>query len=125
MKNRNLFKIIIIFLFIIIIVFLIGYFYFKINKFKNQTNIDNAKEIKQLISKINQIYLSPEGEIPTVATVTDPEVLKEKLFFTLAQKGDKVFIYSHFGKAVLYRPSINKIVEIVSVKTSINDNKLD
>lgn len=124
MKNRNLFKIIIIFLSIVII-FLIGYFYFKINKFKNQTNIDNAKEIKQLISKINQIYLSPEGEVPTVATVTDPEVLKEKLFFTLAQKGDKVFIYSHFGKAVLYRPSINKIVEIVSVKTSINDNKLD
>ncbi len=124
MKKRNLFKIIIIFLSIVII-FLIGYFYFKINKFKNQAEIDNIKEIKQLISKINQIYLSPEDEVPTIATVTDPEILKEKLFFTLAQKGDKVFIYSHFGKAVLYRPSIDKIIEIVSIKTSVDDNKLD
>ena len=54
--------------------------------------------------------------------MTDPKILKDKSFFTLAEIGDKVLIYTKFGKAILYRPSINKIVEVVSVGI---DNKLD
>ena len=50
-----------------------------------------------------------------LATVSDPELLKNKSFFLSSEKGDRVLIFSKIGKAILYRPSINKIVEVVSI----------
>jgi hypothetical protein len=47
-----------------------------------------------------------------VATVSDPEKLKEQPFFTQAKKGDKLLIYAKARKAILYDPAINKIIEV-------------
>lgn len=93
-----------------------SYFYYKLNKIENnRQEIKNQKELKNLLARVGEHYLLPTDEEPTVATVSDPELLKEQSFFTQTEKGDKVFIFTKAGKAVLYRPSIDKIIEIVSV----------
>lgn len=54
----------------------------------------------------------PEGETPTVGTVTDPEKLKDQAFFEKAKIGYRVIIYTNAKKAILYDPDSDKIVEV-------------
>lgn len=70
------------------------------------------EEASKLVVVVGKLILLPEGETPTVATVNDPEKLKEQPFFANAMAGDKVLIYTNAKKAILYRPSTNKIVEV-------------
>lgn len=57
----------------------------------------------------------PEGETPTIATVSDADKVKSQTFFQRAENGDKVIVYQQAKKAILYRPSIHKIVEVTSI----------
>lgn len=69
---------------------------------------------KAITDMVGKIVVLPEGEDPTVATVTDPEKLKDQPFFSKAQKDDRVLIYTKAQKAILYNPSSNKVVEIAA-----------
>ena len=117
---------------LVVALFAIGlctYFYFQLREVKINKKEGVTEEVKLLVDKVSALYLLPEGEDPTVATVSDPSVLKNQSFFTLAEKGDKVLIYNKAGKAILYRPSIDKIIETAPIKNnplraneSIKDN---
>ena len=72
-------------------------------------------EIIEIIEVISQLMDLPEGETPTVATVSDKEKLKDQQFFAAAENGDKVLIYSNARKAILYRPSIDRIIEVAPI----------
>ncbi|MBY0539793.1 hypothetical protein K2P56_05215 [Patescibacteria group bacterium] len=72
-------------------------------------------ELKDVVAKVGKLMVLPEGETPTLATVADPEKLKDQKFFTNAKTGDKVLIYATSQKAILYSPSLNKIVEVAPV----------
>jgi hypothetical protein len=106
---------------------LAGYFYYELRKARQNPQIQSQKEVKNLVSRVGRIVVLPEGETPTVATVSDPEVLKKQSFFSMAEKDDKVLIYSESKKAILYRPSINKIIEMapLSIGSNINGQQSD
>jgi len=107
---------------VIIALSLSGYFYYKLHTLqKNVDTSQETKEAKDLLAKVARLYLIPIGEEPTIATVSDPEKLKDKAFFSGAQKDDKVLIFTKAGKAVLYRPSIDKIIETIPINNSQND----
>lgn len=72
-------------------------------------------ETQQLVNKVSRLVQLPQGETPTIATVNNATKLKNQAFFKDAQNGDKVLIYSKSGKAVLYRPSTNRIIEYSTV----------
>ncbi len=116
-KKYNIINIIIILIATVAMTFG-GLFYFKLKRLEVENISLNKKdkEINSIVSKISSIYLFPEGEIPTIAIVSDPALLKGQSFSNLSQKGDNVLIFSKIGKAVLYRPSINKIIDIASIK---------
>lgn len=112
---------------VIIALSLSGYFYYKLHTLqKNVGSNQEAKEAQDLLAKVAKLYLIPTGEEPTIATVSDPDALKNQGFFMGSQKGDKVLIFAKAGKAVLYRPSINKIIEtkIIGI-TPIDNSKND
>ncbi|HLL61090.1 MAG TPA: LytR C-terminal domain-containing protein, partial [Candidatus Nitrosocosmicus sp.] len=73
------------------------------------------KEVTGLIKKVNRLMQLPDKEKPTVATVSDIQKLKNQAFFANAKNGDKVLIYTQAKKAILYRPSINKIIEVAPI----------
>ncbi len=68
--------------------------------------------VDSLVKQVGQLMELPAGEVPTVATVVDPEKLKGQPFFAHASVGDKVLIYGNARKVVLYNPNTNKIVEV-------------
>lgn len=92
-----------------------GYFYYQYQK---SPQVADAKEIVALKKTVGDFFMLPEGEEPTLATVTDKEKLVDQPFFSRAENGDKVLIYSNAGRAVLYRPSTHKIVDVTSVNVS-------
>lgn len=74
-----------------------------------------ALELDAIVARVGRLMILPEGETPTLATVSDPEKLKGQPFFARAQKGDVVLIYAATRKAILYNPMLDKIVEIAPV----------
>ena len=110
-------------LFGLIFVVLIGVFVYwnkyrsDYNKAKQIIGTDSNEQNAQLVEKVGKLIDLPQGETPTFATVTDTEKLKNQPFFQRAKNGDKVLIYSQSQKAILYRPSINKIIEVTFVNT--------
>lgn len=69
-------------------------------------------DAKAIVAAVGKLMVLPADEEPTVATVTDTEKLKDQPFFVNAQNGDKVIIYTKARKAILYRPILNKIIDI-------------
>jgi hypothetical protein len=92
-----------------------GYFYYQ---YRHSATVASAKEIEDLTQEIGKALILPEGETPTLATVTDKEKLAEQAFFQKAENGDKVLIYSQSGRAILYRPSTKKIVDVTTVNVA-------
>ena len=92
-----------------------GYFWYEASALKKNPQKAAQDETQKLLANISALIVLPEGETPTIATVTDPERLKEQPFFANAQTGDKVLIYTNSRKAVLYNPTKNKIVEVAPI----------
>lgn len=70
------------------------------------------QEVAAIVAKVGKLIVLPEGETPTVATVTDPEKLKDQAFFANAKSGDKVLIYANAKKAFLYDPVNDKLIDV-------------
>ncbi|MFA9262800.1 MAG: hypothetical protein ACEQSB_05660 [Undibacterium sp.] len=92
-----------------------GYFYYQ---YRHSPKVQSAEEIKNLKEEIGAMFELPTDEEPTLATVTDREKLAEQPFFQKAENGDKVLIYSNSGRAVLYRPSQKKIIDVTAVNVA-------
>ncbi|MBI4085803.1 MAG: hypothetical protein HY433_00995 [Candidatus Liptonbacteria bacterium] len=91
-------------------------YYYRQYKALYQTSPQSAQdEAKKLVAEVGRLIILPADEQPTVATVDDPEQLKDQLFFANAKKGDKVLIYTNAKKAILYNPTEGKIVEVAPV----------
>ncbi|MDP2630898.1 MAG: hypothetical protein Q8P56_05845 [Candidatus Uhrbacteria bacterium] len=74
-----------------------------------------VSEVEQLLAAVGKLIVLPEGETPTIATVSDLEKLKSQPFFVNAKNGDKVLIYTNAKKAILYDPVANKIIEVAPI----------
>jgi hypothetical protein len=89
--------------------------YIQAQKAEQQTAQKDAAaieaEAKDLVAKVSQLIDLP-NETPTVATVTDKSKLAGQPFFAKSENGDKVLIFKDAKKAVLYRPSTNKVIDI-------------
>ena len=94
------------------------YFYYQLKMLRSDPQTIAKEEATGLVSKISKLYLLPIGEEPTIATVSDPTALKNQSFFNLSEKGDKVLIYNKAGKAILYRPNIDKIIETAPINNA-------
>lgn len=82
-----------------------------------------SNDSDKILASVRSLILLPEGEVPTIATVTDLEKLKDQPFFAKAKIGDKVIMYPKAKKAYLYDSEANKILEVapIALDTQINN----
>lgn len=101
-----------------------GYFYYQYQQNSPQNIAQRSRdEAKKLADEIGKIMLLPSDEIPTVATVTDISKLSNQDFFKFARNGDKVLIYTKAKMAILYNPSLHKIINVGPVNIGAQPNQ--
>jgi hypothetical protein len=111
-----------------------GYFYIQYQKTQkeiqtirtdpNAVQKATAEENKKLIAEIGKLIDLPQGEDPTVATITDIDKLKDQPFFNKAKNGDKVLIYTIAKKAILYDANQKKILDVAPVNIGSSSAEL-
>lgn len=95
----------------------------QLTKVQENPQIAVEQQTKELLNDVGQLMQLPQGETPTIATVSDAaKAKKQSAFFANAQDGDKVLMYVKAGQAILYRPSNDKIV-LVAPLTFSNGEK--
>lgn len=94
-----------------------GLLYRELNTLKHP-EVTQERELAKIIAEIGKTVYLPTDEQPTLATVSDPEKLKDQPFFVRAEVGDKVLVYPTSRKAILWRPSTKKIIEISGLNIS-------
>lgn len=99
------------------------YFYYQYQKSQKELErvIKGAQstqtiDAKRLLENVAKLVVLPQDEEPTIATITDITRLKNQPLFANAKNGDKVLIYALAKKAIIYRESINKIIEVAKVE---------
>lgn len=120
--SRNLLFIIFITVIIVIAIAPSAFFYKKYSDaqkiLKDPTELIKL-ENKALIAKVGKIIDLPEGEEPEVRTIVNKADLSGQPFFAKAENGDKILVYSQAKKAYIYRPSLNKIINVAPVNLAI------
>lgn len=71
--------------------------------------------VRKLVEEVGKAIILPQDELPTVAKVADASQLSNQPFFINARTGDDILIFEKAGKAVLWRPSIRRVVEVSSL----------
>ena len=98
---------------LLILSFFVGFYFYQ--KAAVDPHKQAQQELQSAIAAVGALMVLPTHEQPTLATVSDPEKLKDQTFFANSQKGDQVLIYIQSHKAILYRPSLHKIIEVAPV----------
>lgn len=111
-RNKRIIKLA---MYIILILLLIAGAYYGYNKYTS-TDSYKAKQVeseaKDLVSQVSKLMILPD-ETPAIFNIQDPEKLvSQQLFFKGAEKDDKLMVFQKAGKAVLYSPSKNKIINV-------------
>lgn len=118
LEKKKVSKKVLVYLWILLSIILLGttgYFYFRYQKLSQNpisAQIASQKEAERLAKDIGKLMLLPKDEIPTVATVTDIDKLKDQLFFKNAKNGNKVLIYPNSKLAIIYDPKANLIINV-------------
>ena len=98
-------------LFLVLLGILAGTAYYYRGATPKKENKVSEENIPELIAKVGKLIVLPENEIPTVATVSNSELLKDQPFFAKAKIGDRVLVYAVAKKVYLYDPIKNRIVD--------------
>ncbi|CAN5154175.1 hypothetical protein BH11PAT3_BH11PAT3_2920 [soil metagenome] len=69
-------------------------------------------DVTMILVEVGRLVDLPQGETPTIATVTDLKPLGSQEFFKDAQIGDKLLLFTRSKRAILYRPSTKKIIVV-------------
>ena len=69
----------------------------------------------KLLAKVAELIILPD-ERPFVATIVDYKPLKDNPFFKDAKEGDKLLLFEGMGKAILYDPVSNKLLNTGTIE---------
>lgn len=90
------------------------YYYFQYKTLQRRIN-DPQAQVKDVLAKVGKLIDLPTGEEPTVATVNDAEKIRNQPFFTKAQNGYTVILYTNSRMAILFDDKNNKIINVGTI----------
>lgn len=93
----------------LVVVLIFGYF-----KWQSAAGTStDRRELHIVTTKVEKLIILPKGEDPVLATVTDKDKLLPNTFLAkVSETGDKVLIFAKAKRVIVYRPKINRIVDV-------------
>ena len=88
------------------------YYFVQYNRVAKPPVNDSKAETQKIVNEIKNLMIIPDDSNAVLATIADKSKLAGQKFFELAQNGDDVVLFPALGKAVLYRPTIHKIIDV-------------
>jgi hypothetical protein len=85
-------------------------------KYRQATSSNPVTQQQQLTDQLSKLIEMPP-DAPVISTVLDSSKLTNKALAARARNGDKLFIFSDSKRLVLYRPSDNKVVDMLNIQT--------
>ncbi len=101
---------------VLAVVLIVATIYFAVAARNANLTSPVKRDALDLVARVGQIMELPKNETPTVATVTDKSKLSNQTFFKQAENGDRILVYAGVHKAILFRPSSGKIIDVGQVK---------
>ncbi len=98
---------------------------FLVYRYRLKAGINESMNAQAVEKRINVFMDLPTDEEPVFATVSDVEKINSQKFFAKAQNGDKVLVYNKNKKAILYRWSTNKLIEVSTLADSVSSKSVD
>lgn len=108
-------------LFILLLIAIGGfsYYFYKYNVVSKNAVVDSqqkAEEAKkktdEVVNMVSKLMVVKDSTNAVLATIADKSKLEGQKFFESAENGDDLILFPNMQKAVIYRPSINKIIDI-------------
>ncbi len=91
------------------------YLFWQYQTLTQNPNTVNREQIERVVQRVDRLIDLPQNELPTLATITDLSRLGDQPFFTNAQVGDQVLLYTTSARAYLYSPGRDIIVEVATL----------
>ena len=85
---------------------------FSVYRYRLKASVNESMNPQAVEKRISVFMDLPTDEEPVFATVAGVEKINNQKFFANAQNGDSVLVYAKNKKAILYRWSTNKLIEI-------------
>lgn len=70
-----------------------------------------SADVTQVVNAVAKHVALPQDEKPAILTVTDTTKVTTQ-FLQQAHNGDRVLVYQNHKKAIIYRPSIDRVIDI-------------
>lgn len=102
---------------LVIVLVVLGIFLFS-NHSPKTTGPSSQSLINSTVDSVSKLILLPTGEQPTLAIVNDASKYASSSFFKNTANGDRLLIYARAQEAILYRPSINKIIAVAPLNVN-------
>ena len=105
-----------------------GYTYWQYSQLKNDPKASQKAsdaKVSAIKAKVAKLISIPADETPTLASVTDKTKLKDQPFFKDAENGDQILIFPQAKKAVIYRESENKLINVGPIAITSDTAKKD
>lgn len=85
--------------------------YFGVSVYE-KIRVSSYEDNDRIVESVRKLVEIDTLEDPKVVTVTNADSIRGQTFFKEALNGDKLLIFETSKKAVLYRPSTDKIISI-------------
>ena len=105
---------------IVILSGIVGYLLLRDNGSASAKPNDTKAESQSVVAAVSKLYIVPTNESPTVAAIRDKTKLDGQDFFKDAQNGDYVLVYAKAKTALLYRKSVNRLVNVGPINLGNN-----
>jgi len=97
---------------VVVVLAALGYYFLQVNPINKS---DGTANTKATLRELSKLMLVPSDVEPVISTITDTETIPKQPFFKYARNGDIVIIFQSELKAVLYRPSTKRIVNMALI----------
>jgi hypothetical protein len=94
------------------------YYFIQYKKITDDPSAVSKATTERLKGEVGRIYQLPNDEDPTIAKVEDKEKLKDQQFFSKAENGDYILIYTKAKLALLYREKERRLVNVGPITIS-------